>query len=93
MGQHDTTWWVGFGFGAVAGSLMVGALLGLIPLILGQFVGFVRLGRIAFLVTVVAAFLGGFFLAVPSTIGFTITILFRWHRGKSRATGGAPDGA
>ena len=93
MAEHGAAWWVALGFGAVAGSLMIGARLGLIPLVLGQFVGSVRLGRIAFLVTVVAAFLGGVFLAVPSTLGFVIAIIVRWRRGSANTAARPADDA
>jgi hypothetical protein len=62
-------------------------------LVLGQFLGVTRLGRIAFLVTVGAAFLGGVFLAVPSALGFTIAILIRWRRGKASPSTGPIGGA
>lgn len=82
MANHDPGWWLGFGFGAVAGSLLVGALLGLIPLVLGQSVGHVKLGRVGFLWTVTAAFVGGIFLALPTTLGFVIAIALRWRHAK-----------
>ena len=82
MANHDPAWWLGFGFGAIAGNLMVGALLGLIPFVLGQSVGHVKLGRVGFLCTVVAAFVGGIFLAVPTALGFVIAITLRWRRTK-----------
>lgn len=80
MTNHSTGWWVGYGFGAVAGSLAVGVILGLIPLILGQSLGNSKLGRVGFLCTVVAAFFGGVFLAAPATLGFVSTIALRWRR-------------
>ena len=85
MTSHDPAWWIGFGFGAVAGSLVVGALLGLVPLVLGQSVGHVKLGRVGFLCTVVAALVNGIFLAVPTTLGFVIAITLRWRRAKQAA--------
>ena len=85
MASHDPAWWIGFGFGAIAGSLVVGALLGLIPLVLGQSIEQVKLGRVGFLCTVVAAFVGGVFLAVPTTLGFVIAITLRWRRAKQAA--------
>jgi hypothetical protein len=93
MEQHDVSWWVAFGVGAVAASLIVGALLGLIPLVLGQFLAQVRLGRIAFLVTVIGGFLGGMFLALPSCIGFVIAVLVRWRRQRPAPTQGSGDAA
>ena len=93
MEQHDVSWWVVFGVGAVAGSLIIGALLGLIPLVLGQFLAQVRLGRVAFLVTVVSGFVGGIFLALPSSIGFVVAVLIRWHRQRTASTQGAGDAA
>lgn len=92
MEQHDAAWWIGFGVGAVGASLVVGALLGLISLVLGQFLAQVRLGRIALLVTVVAGFLGGMFLALPSCVGFVIAVLIRRHRQREAPTQGS-DGA
>jgi hypothetical protein len=80
MTNHDPAWWLGFGFGAIAGGLMVGALLGLIPFVLGQAVGDFKLGRVGFLCTVVAALVGGIFLAVPTVLGFVVAIAFRRRR-------------
>ena len=80
MPQHDTASWVAYSIGVVGGSLIVGALLGLIPLVLGELVGQAKRGRVAFLVTVGAGFIGGVLLAVPSTLGFVVALLLRWRR-------------
>jgi hypothetical protein len=92
MPQYDTSWWLGFGFGAVAGSLLVGSLLGLIPLVLGQVVGQARLGRIGFLTAVVAGLLGGALLALPASLGFVVTILIRWRRQRLSNTSPSSNG-
>ena len=83
MPQHDTSWWVGFGLGLVGGSLLAGALLGLIPLVVGQLVAQTKLGRIGFVVTVLASFIGGAVLAGPVSLGFVVAILWRWRRARS----------
>jgi hypothetical protein len=40
--HHPASWWVGFVFGAVGASLIVGVFLGLIPLVLGRYLGQTR---------------------------------------------------
>ena len=89
MTQHDPSWWVGFGLGLVGGSLLVGVLLGLIPLVVGQLVGQARLGRIGFVATVVASFIGGVILGVPASLSLVLAVLWQWRRvrGASAATG------
>jgi hypothetical protein len=83
MPHHDAPFWVGFAFGAISASLMVGALLGLIPLILGQSIAQVRLGRVGFFATLGAGFVGGILLALPVSLGFSIALIIRWRRAKS----------
>jgi uncharacterized membrane protein len=80
MPQHDTSWWVGFGLGLVGGSLLVGVLLGLIPIVVGQLVAQTKLGRVGFVVTVLASFVGGVVLAVPASLAFVVAVLWQWRR-------------
>jgi hypothetical protein len=83
---HPASWWVAFGFGAVAGSLIVGVLLGLIPLVLGRYLGQTKLGQLGFLISVVAGFIAGILGAVPVALGFSSTIFVRWRRSGIRST-------
>jgi hypothetical protein len=71
------------GFGAIAGSLIVGSLLGLVPFVLGRYLGQVRVGRIRFLVSVIASFIAGILGALPASLGFTVAILVKWWRRKA----------
>lgn len=80
---HTLTWWIGFAFGVVGGSLIVGALLGLIPLVLGQYLGQTKLGRLGFLASVLAGFIAGIFGAVPVSLGFATTVYTRWRRSRT----------
>jgi hypothetical protein len=80
--SHPAFWWTGFVFGAIGASLMVGALLGLIPLVLGNHLDQRRLGRIGFLASVVCGFLAGVFGALPVSLAFVVTIFVRWRRGR-----------
>lgn len=89
--SHPASWWVYFGVGAVAGSLMVGALLGLIPLVLGRHLGHAKLGRIAFLVSVLSGFVAGIFGALPVALGFTGTIFLKWRRNRGAIDPGASE--
>ena len=82
MAQHDAAFWIGWILGALGGSLLVGAGLGLIPLVLGIHLNQAKFGRIAFLWSVVAGFFGGVLAAVPVSIGFVIAIIMRRRRGK-----------
>ena len=84
--SDPTAWWVGFSIGAVVGSLLVGVLLGLVPLILGQYVGEAKFGRLGFLLSVVAGFIAGAIGAVPVSIGFAVAIILRWRRAKANVT-------
>ena len=93
MSEHPGSWLFSLGFGAVLGSLLVGSLLGLIPLVAGQVTSQVRVGRVAFLTTVGAAFLAGALLALPCCLGFTLKIYLGWRRSKreAKAIAGAHD--
>jgi hypothetical protein len=81
--HHPASWWLAFVFGLVAGSLLVGVLLGLIPLILGRYLGQTKLGQLGFLISVVAGFIAGILGALPVALGFTGTIFARWRRGRN----------
>jgi hypothetical protein len=80
---HNAQYWTGFVFGAIGGALIVGALLGLIPLVLGQYLKESKLGRVGFLASVVASFVAGVFGGVPVSLGFVVAILMRWRRNRS----------
>lgn len=81
--HHDAPFWVGFALGGIGASLIVGALLGLIPFVLGQSVAQVRLGRVGFFATLGAGFVGGIILALPTSLGFSIALIVRWRRAKA----------
>ena len=92
MQHHDASYWVGWVFGAVGASLAVGALLGLIPLVLGQSIAQVKLGRVGFFCTLGGGFIGGVLLALPVALGFVTVLIVRWRRAKyANATAVAPD--
>jgi hypothetical protein len=80
--SHPASWWIGFVFGAIGASLMVGALLGLIPLVLGKHLDQPKLGRVGFLASVAGGFLAGVFGALPVSLAFVVTIFVRWKRGR-----------
>jgi hypothetical protein len=80
--SHPASWWTGFVFGAIGASLMVGALLGLLPLVLGKHLDQPKLGRIGFLASVAGGFLAGVFGALPLSLAFVVTIFGRWRRGR-----------
>jgi hypothetical protein len=88
--HHPASWWVSFAIGAVGGALLVGVLLGLIPLVLGRYLGQTRLGQLGFLMSVAAGFLAGVIGAVPVALGFATTIYARWRR--TRNTSQSPPG-
>jgi len=82
IGVADSTAYkVGFAFGAIVGALVVGALLGLIPLVLGQQLKQTTLGRSGFLACVVAGLILGAIAALPTCIGFCIAIWVRSRKG------------
>jgi fructose-specific phosphotransferase system IIC component len=81
--HHPASWWLAFVVGMVAGSLLVGVLLGLIPLILGRYLGQTRLGQLGFLISVVAGFIAGILGALPVAVGFAGTIFVRWRRSRN----------
>lgn len=85
MPHHDTSWWVGFGIGAIAASLVVGAAAGLVPFVLGQQLNQAKVGRIGFLSCVVAGLAGGVLLALPVAVGFVIAVIVQWRRAKTNA--------
>ena len=85
MPQHDTSWWLGFGIGAIAGSLVVGAAAGLVPFVLGQLLNQAKVGRIGFLSCVVASLVGGVLLALPVAVVFVIAVIVMWRRAKTSA--------
>jgi uncharacterized membrane protein len=85
--QHDAPYWVGWVFGVVGGGLAVGTVLGLIPLILGQSIAQVKLGRVGFFCTLGGGFIGGVFLALPVALGFVVALAVRWRRAKSVIAG------
>ena len=85
--------WFAYGFGAIVGSLIVGALLGLIPFVLGQTLAQVKVGRLAFLCTVVAGFLGGAILAFPTALVFAVVIVVKWRRAKAAVVPSNKDAA
>jgi hypothetical protein len=89
--HHPASWWVGFVFGAVGASLIVGVFLGLIPLVLGRYLGQTRLGQLGFLTAVAAGFIAGVFGAAPVALGFAGTIYAAWRRGRN--TMQSPPGA
>ena len=77
---HDAMWWVGYWLGLIGGSLSVGALLGLIPLVLGRCLGLVKFGLAAFLATVVAGLAMGLIGAVPASLVLAGSIYLRWRQ-------------
>ena len=85
--------WFAYGFGAIVGSLIVGALLGLIPFVLGQSLAQVKIGRLAFLCTVAAGFLGGAVLAFPTALVFAVVIVVKWRRAKAAVLSATKDAA
>ncbi len=60
---------------AVFGSLVAGALIGLIPLILGQKRGMRGVGIGGFIGCIVGSFILGLFLSIPVCLIFTLIIL------------------
>lgn len=63
------------GVGVIVGSIVMGAIVGLIPLLAAKSRGKAKLGKIAMVVTIVCNFLGGIILSIPSAIIFTILAL------------------
>lgn len=68
---QDIFYW----YGIVVGSLIGGALIGLIPLLVGLKVENKKLAVAGFLSCIVGSFILGLWLSVPCCIGFTIAIL------------------
>ena len=64
-----------YGMGVVVGSIIMGAIVGLIPFLAAKSRGKAKLGKIAMVVTIVCNFLGGVVLSIPSAIVFTILAL------------------
>jgi hypothetical protein len=89
----STSQWFAYGFGALVGSLVVGALLGLIPFVLGQSLAQIKVGRLAFLCAVVAGLLGGAVLAFPTALVFTVVIIVKWRRAKAAVMPSTKDAA
>tara|TARA_Y100001970_G_scaffold222937_1_gene274374 strand:+ start:6955 stop:7191 length:237 start_codon:yes stop_codon:yes gene_type:complete len=71
MGANEAGYFVGVIFGA----LIMGAIIGLIPLILGINKGQKQLGIIGLVSCIVGSLILGLFLSIPIAIVFTIIIL------------------
>ena len=80
MVEHNAVYWISFVFGAIGASLIVGAILGFVPFILARVLEQPKIGRIGFLSTFAAGFVGGMLVAVPCMLVFVIVILVRWQR-------------
>ena len=76
-----------FQIGAIAGSLIVGALFGIVPLILGVKWGQATNGWIALFCCVVGSFFEGMFLSIPFCVFFLIleTVIYSKQKKKSEA--------
>lgn len=61
--------------GAIIGSLISGALVGLIPLFLGKKFNKVKLGQIGFAGCLLGSFLAGLLLSIPICIIFSAIII------------------
>jgi len=77
MPQHEPAWYVGFGIGLVIGSLVTGALVGLVPLLLGRKLAQPKLGVAGFAVCVLGSLVGGLLLSVPAAAVFSVTAWWR----------------
>lgn len=66
-----------FTIGAIIGSLIGGALVGLIPLLFGMKKGQKTLAIVGFVCCVVGSFVLGVFLSVPVAIVFALIIYFK----------------
>jgi hypothetical protein len=77
MATNPTAYWLGFYLSALFAGLIVGGASGLIPLLFGEYGGEAKLGRKAFLFSVLAGLIGGFIAAVPVALGFTVAIVRR----------------
>lgn len=64
-------------YGVFMGSLILGTVIGLIPLLVGLKLGKKELAVTGFVCCIAGAFIWGIFLAVPCCIGFTIAIVVR----------------
>jgi len=83
---EQTAGWIGFAVGAFVPSLIIGAALGLIPLLFGEYVDERALGRKAFLFSVLAGLVLGIIGALPVSIGFSVAIS-RKRRARRRNPG------
>jgi len=63
------------GIAIIAGSVIMGAILGLIPFLAARSRGKQKLSRIAMAVTVVCSILKGIYLSIPSAVIFTVIAL------------------
>ncbi len=61
--------------GAIIGSILMGAIVGLIPFLAAKSRGKAKLGKIAMVVAIVCNFLGGILFSIPSAIVFTVIAL------------------
>ncbi len=68
---EDIFYW----YGLVVGSLVGGALIGLIPLLAGLKVEKKKLAVAGFVSCIVGSFILGLYLSLPCCIGFTVAIL------------------
>lgn len=59
----------------VFGALVGGAIIGLIPFLVGKYNGNQNLGLIGLAACVVGNFIAGLLLSIPIAIGFTVAIL------------------
>ena len=68
--------------GALA-SFILGAMVGLIPLLLGYALKQAQLGFVAFLFCTFLCFVTGLIGPVVVAVGFIVGIIASWHRAKS----------
>lgn len=68
---EDIFYW----YGLFLGSLIGGALIGLIPLAVGEKTGKRKLAVAGFLSCIAGSFIWGLYLSLPCCIGFTVAIL------------------
>lgn len=81
MPQHEPAWYIGFGMGVVFGALFVGALLGLVPLLVGRRLSQPKLGLTGLAACVLGNLVGGLLVSVPLAVGFSATA---WWRSKAQ---------
>ncbi len=62
-------------FGAIIGSLLAGALIGLIPFFLGRKYGKATLGIVGLVVCILCNFLLGMLLSIPACLVFVLIIM------------------